>query len=273
MIGHPIAHSRSPLIHGHWLAEFGIQGSYERIDVSPSELASFIGSFADRGYVGGNVSIPHKEVVFHLVDEMTDLARRVGAVNTIWYENGRLIGHNTDAGGFTAGLDDALGAEWGREVRGALVCGAGGASRAVLVGLLERNVERIVLANRGRERALALAAIAPDRIQIVPLEETESLLREIDLVVNATSLGMVGQPALPLRLDRLGPHAMVTDIVYAPLETPLLAAARARGLRTANGLGMLLHQAAPGFEAWFGVAPRVTPALRALIEADVERTG
>jgi shikimate dehydrogenase len=272
VVGHPVAHSRSPLIHGHWLRELGIAGSYERIDVAPDELPAFIRTLRENGFVGGNVTLPHKEEVFRLIDRVTELAQRIGAVNTLWFDpNGALVGHNTDAAGFTAGLDEAVGAGWERETETALVLGAGGAARAVVVGLLDRGVPRIVIANRNPDRALPLRELAPDRVTVAPLQESDGLLAEADLLVNTTSLGMTGQPPLTIPLDRLSENAIVADIVYVPLETPLLAAARERGRRTAGGLGMLLHQAVPGFAAWFGATPQVTPALHALIAADVER--
>jgi shikimate dehydrogenase len=272
VIGHPIAHSRSPLIHGHWLATLGLPGSYERIDVPPADLPAFIRGFGERGYAGGNVTIPHKEAAFELVDETTDVARRLGAVNTLWTEpDGRIVGHNTDGAGFTAGLADAVGPNWTEEVETALVVGAGGAARAIVAGLLDSGIGRILVANRTRERAIPLCAFAPDRITAVALAETGSVLGEADLLVNTTSLGMKGEPPLAVDLGGLREGAIVADIVYVPLETPLLADARRRGLRTADGLGMLLHQAVPGFQAWFGARPLVTPELRALLEADVTR--
>jgi shikimate dehydrogenase len=272
VIGHPIAHSRSPLIHGHWLAELGLAGSYERVDIRPDELSAFLLSFRDRGFVGGNVTIPHKEAVFQLVDETTDLARRLGAVNTIWTEpDGRIVGHNTDAAGFTAGLDEAVGPGWTSEVASALVLGAGGAARAIIAGLLDRGVGRIMVANRTPDRVHALRAFAPDRIELAGIDQVDALLGDTDLLVNTTPLGMKGQPDLAIELGRLRRGAIVADIVYVPLQTPLLAAACERGLRIADGLGMLLHQAVPGFHAWFGATPRVTSDLRNLIAADIER--
>jgi shikimate dehydrogenase len=254
------------------LSTLGVAGSYERIDVPAADLPGFIRGFREGGFVGGNVTIPHKEAVFALVDETTELAKRIGAVNTLWAEpDGRIVGHNTDAAGFTAGLVDAAGAGWRDEVRMALVIGAGGAARAIVAGLLDSGVDRIVVANRTPERALPLQAFAPERVESASLAEIGSMLGQADLLVNTTSLGMKGEPPLALALDDLPERAIVADIVYVPLETPLLAAARARGLRTADGLGMLLHQAVPGFEAWFGTRPRVTPELRALVEADVMR--
>ncbi|KAA2237861.1 shikimate dehydrogenase [Salinarimonas soli] len=270
VVGHPIRHSRSPLIHGHWLREHGIAGSYERIDVAPADFAAFLRGFPGEGFVGGNVTIPHKEAAFQAVDHATERARRLGAVNTLWTADGRLHGDNTDGLGFVGSLDEAAGGSWEAATRTALVLGAGGAARAVAAGLVGRGVPRILVANRSPERAADVAALAPGRLEVIPWEDREAALRDVDLLVNTTSLGMAGQPSLDLALDGLPVSAMVADIVYVPLETPLLAAARRRGLRAVDGLGMLLHQAVPGFERWFGVRPVVTRALRDLIVADIE---
>lgn len=272
VIGHPVGHSRSPLIHGYWLRTLDLAGSYEATDVAPGDLASFLGSFRQAGFVGGNVTIPHKEAVFRAVDETTPLARRIGAVNTIRLApDGHLVGDNTDAHGFTAGLDAAVGAGWEREAGSAVVLGAGGAARAIVVGLLERGVGRITVVNRTRDKAQALQELAPDRVAAAAFSDLDVLLATADLLVNTTSLGMHGQPPLTLSLDHLPAQAIVADIVYVPLQTPLLTEARARGLRTADGLSMLLHQAVPGFEAWFGVRPSVTADLHALVAADLVR--
>lgn len=274
VVGHPIKHSRSPLIHGTWLKEHGLPGTYERVDVSPADFPSFLRGFADRGYAGGNVTIPHKEAAFAGVDRRTERARRLKAVNTLWIEDGLLWGDNTDVLGFMAHLDGSLGARWESEVGTALVLGAGGAARAVMAGLLARPLERILIANRTLRRAAKLAEefTTPGAPRLVPLawDRIEAALDDAELLVNTTSLGMAGQPVLSLDLAAMPDRAAVADIVYVPLKTPLLAAAEARGLRTVDGLGMLLHQAAPGFARWFGVTPRVTPELRDLIVRDIE---
>lgn len=269
VIGHPVAHSRSPLIHGHWLRHHGLPGSYERIDVAPENLAAFVGGFAAAGLIGGNVTIPHKESAAGLVDALTPNAARLGAVNTLSLDpDGRVLGENTDGGGFIAGLVQAVGLDALGRMRTALVLGAGGAARAIAAALLDAGVPRILVANRTAARADRLRDLGFGSIQPIAWTAAHDASQEADLVVNTTSLGMAGQPSLDLDLDLLPREAVVADIVYVPLETPLLAAARARGLRVADGLGMLLHQAVPGFERWFGVSPIVTPELRRLIEAD-----
>jgi shikimate dehydrogenase len=274
IVGHPVKHSRSPLIHGHWLERYGLEGSYERIDVAPVNFADFLRSFGRNGFAGGNVTIPHKEAAFAGVECRTLLAERLGAVNTLWFENGVLWGDNTDVIGFMAHLDGSLGTGWERDVDTALIIGAGGAARAVVAGLQDRPLKRIVVANRTGPKAGELVddlkGSGPAALEAVAWEELGPALARSGLIVNTTSLGMVGQPPLLLDLDGAPADAVVADIVYVPLKTPLLAAAEARGMRIVDGLGMLLHQAAPGFERWFGVAPEVTPELRALIVADIE---
>jgi shikimate dehydrogenase len=271
VVGHPIAHSRSPLIHGHWLAEHGLAGSYERLDVAPEAFRDFLRGLPDSGFAGGNVTIPHKEAAHALAATLTPRAERIGAVNTLLVgADGRLHGDNTDAPGFLAHLDQSLGAGWEARARGsALVLGAGGAARAIVVGLAERGLDRILVANRTRARAEILAGLAPEAARAIDWAEVPRRLPETGLLVNTTALGMAGHPALAIDLAGLPETGAVADIVYVPLETPLLAAARARGLPAVDGLGMLLHQAVPGFEAWFGLRPRVTEALRARIVADL----
>ena len=267
--GHPIAHSRSPLIHGHWLAAHGIDGSYERRDVPPADFPAFLRGLPGSGFAGGNVTIPHKEAAFALADTLTERAARIGAVNTLVVgPDGRVHGDNTDAPGFCAHLDQSLGAAW--PDRGeAVILGAGGAARAIVVGLAERGVSRLRVANRTPARAEAVAALAPGIAEPLAWDDLPDALAGAGLLVNTTSLGMKGQPPLEIDLAPLSSGAAVADIVYAPLETDLLAAARRRGLAAVDGLGMLLHQAVPGFAAWFGTRPQVTDALRALVVADL----
>lgn len=265
VIGHPITHSRSPLIHRTWLAEHGVDGSYEPIDVAPEALEAFIARVRAGEFAGGNVTIPHKQAVFTLCDEIDPLARRIGAVNTLVMRNGRLFGTNTDYMGFLGNLD-ASAPGWSQGLDAALVLGAGGAARAILVALESRNIP-VILLNRTRSSAQRLAGELGGSITVGGLEDFNTAAPGAGLVVNTTSIGMHASRFEGFDLRVLRADTLVTDIVYVPLETPLLADARARGLRTVDGLGMLLHQAVPGFKAWFGVRPEVTPALRAAIEA------
>lgn len=275
VVGHPIAHSRSPLIHNHWIAHYGLAGSYEKLDVAPDDFAAFLSHFHEDGFVGGNVTIPHKEAAFAGVALATERARRLGAVNTLWREGGILWGDNTDITGYLDNLDAQCGPDWAAHAGSALLLGAGGAARAVVAGLIERGLSPIRLVNRTRARAQALAAIFAgylsdaQTLSVHDFDDLPDLLPQAGLVVNTTSLGMKGQPPLPLDLAHCRDDTIVSDIVYVPLETPLLAMARARGLACVDGLGMLLHQAVPGFERWFGIRPEVTPALRARVEADI----
>lgn len=265
VIGHPIAHSRSPLIHGTWLAQYGIDGSYEPIDVAPEALQAFIARVRAGEFAGGNVTIPHKEAVFALCDEVDPLARRIGAVNTLVLRDGQIFGTNTDYMGFLGNLD-AGAPGWSNGLDAALVLGAGGAARAILVALQSRDIP-VILLNRTRSSAERLAAELGGNITVGELGDFNSVAPGAGLVVNTTSIGMHASRFEGFDLNVLRAGTMVTDLVYVPLETPLLADARARGLCTVDGLGMLLHQAVPGFEAWFGVRPHVTPALRAAIQA------
>ena len=269
VIGHPIAHSRSPLLHGHWLRTMGIEGSYEKIDVAPEALPEFVRSTRHAGFVGGNVTVPHKTAVMALVDDLDDAARVIGAVNTLWFEGDRLMGGNTDASGFLSSLDGEA-PSWDADARVATVLGAGGAARAIVYALLQRGLD-VHVVNRSAEKAEALSQAFARLPAVRPLDALPTLLRETDVLVNTTSLGMAGKPPLAIDLASLNAGATVCDIVYVPLKTNLLCDAAAAGFRAVGGLGMLLHQAAPGFERWFGQRPAVTPTLRALIEADVTR--
>jgi shikimate dehydrogenase len=266
LIGWPAAHSRSPLIHHYWLRTLGIEGGYNIEAVPPEGFAEFVLHLSGHGFVGANVTIPHKERALVLT-RPDARAKAVGAANTLWYESGELHSTNTDIEGFIGNLDAAA-AGWD-QTGDALVLGAGGSSRAVVFGLRERGIKRVHLANRSPDRARALADRFGETVQPIPWDEITAVLPGAGLLVNTTSLGMRGQPALALDIGLLPPHAIVADLVYVPLETALLKAARARGLKTADGLGMLLHQAVRGFELWFGRRPEVTPELRALVEADL----
>jgi len=266
LIGWPAAHSRSPLIHHYWLRTLGIEGGYAIEAIPPEGFAEFVLHLSSHGFVGANVTLPHKERALAL-SAPDARARAVGAANTLWYDGGELRSTNTDIEGFINNLDAAAP---GWDAAGqALVLGAGGSSRAVVFGLIERGIKRVHLANRTLDRARALADQFGAGVHPVAWDAIGDLLPEAGLLVNTTSLGMHGQPELAIDVNRLPPQAVVADLVYVPLETALLAAARARGLRTADGLGMLLHQAVRGFELWFGERPQVTPELRALVEADL----
>ena len=266
LIGWPAAHSRSPLIHKFWLKVFEIEGDYRIEAVEPSAFADFIAGLAARGYKGANVTIPHKEQA--LARSAPDArARAVGAANTLYFDGGELRSTNTDVEGFINNLDaSAPGWDAAEDV---LVLGAGGSSRAVIFGLIERGIKRVHLANRTASRTQLLADQFGAQVQPLAWDAIDGVLPRAGLLVNTTSLGMKGQPPLGIDVTLLPANATVADLVYVPLETDLLKAAKARGLRTADGLGMLLHQAVRGFELWFGKRPKVTPELRALVEADL----
>lgn len=274
VIGYPIKHSRSPRLHGFWLQHYGIEGCYAAESIAPDALPTFMQSLkmGDLQYCGGNATIPHKEAVLALADHADETAKVLGAANTYWVEEGALHVSNTDTYGFLGNLDEGA-PDWDAPnnsgVQTAIVLGAGGASRAIVYGLMTRGFKSIILANRTVERAQTMADHFADlaltnACQITPLSllQAEAHLSQADLLVNTTSLGMVGQDDLVFSLEAIPKTAVVTDIVYTPLETGLLTEARANGNRTVDGLGMLLHQAVPGFEKWFGVRPKVTEALR-----------
>lgn len=267
VMGHPVTHSRSPMIHGYWLKELGITGAYDLVDLEPAAFEEFITHLGAHGYVGGNITVPHKEVAHRLIGRRDEAAEAVGAVNTVWMQDGTLMGGNSDVHGFIANLDDCAP---GWEVRAgrAVIVGAGGAARAATYALIRRGLH-VALANRTATRAKDLAVQFGDRVSAHAPAALPELLQDADLLVNCTSLGMVGKPALDLALGPLKASAVVYDVVYVPLETPLLAAARQRGHRTVDGLGMLLQQAGFGFEKWFGARPKVTRELRAMIETDI----
>jgi shikimate dehydrogenase len=275
VIGWPVEHSRSPLIHRYWLKQYGIDGAYEKEAVPPGDAEAFLRALAERDYVGANVTLPHKLAALQAADVADEAAYAIGAANTVWLDSlGRLHATNTDAAGFMANLNEQA-PHWNASKLPVLVVGAGGAARAILYALLEAGAAKILLANRTGERATALAdyfgpmSVAPNWVEVVDWKERGRTVGECGLIVNATSLGMTGEKPLELDLAKLREDAVVADIVYAPLITPLLAAARNRGRAAVDGLGMLLHQAAPGFERWFGVRPEVTPELRRHVAASL----
>ncbi len=267
VIGWPVAHSRSPVIHGYWLKRYGIDGAYEKEAVDPAEIDSFLRELGQRGYVGANVTLPHKEAALRAAHSADEAAIAIGAANTLWLDpDGALHASNTDAYGFLTNLD-AEAPQWNQELGAALVLGAGGAARAILYGLLKTIEARILLANRTRARAEVLARTFGPRVEVIDWEARNAALAGCGLLVNTTSLGMTGQAPLAIDLSKLAKTAVVADIVYVPLLTPLLVEAAKRGNPVVDGLGMLLHQAVPGFERWFGVRPEVTPQLRAHVIA------
>ena len=262
VIGWPIGHSRSPLIHNYWLKVYGIPGEYRREAVPPERFRTFVESLAANGYVGANVTVPHKEAAL-ACSVPDDRARAVGAANTLWLD-GALRSTNTDVEGFLDNLDASV-RGWDRYRGPAVVLGAGGAARAVVYGLLERGIENVVVINRSQQRARALRERFGDRVRIAGWDERNARLADAKLLVNTTTLGMQGQPDLALDVGRLPGDAVVAELVYAPAVTTLLRAAKARGLQTADGLGMLLYQAVRGFSLWFGKKPEVTEELRRLL--------
>ncbi|MDQ8729082.1 shikimate dehydrogenase [Bradyrhizobium sp. LHD-71] len=267
LIGWPAGHSRSPIIHKYWMKSFGIDGDYRIEAVNPEDLADFLARLGEHGYIGANLTIPHKERALALTDADAR-ARAVGAANTLWLDGSTLRATNTDVEGFLDNLD-ASSPGWDRATREALVLGAGGAARAVVFGLIERGVPTIHLVNRNLPRAEELARDFGAAVRPATWDRIASLLPRATLLVNTTSLGMKDQPPLDVDVTLLPPSATVADAVYVPLDTDLLKAARARGLNTADGLGMLLHQAVRGFSLWFGKRPVVTADLRVLVEADL----
>jgi shikimate dehydrogenase len=269
VIGWPVAHSRSPIIHRYWLKLYGLEGAYELEAVRPEEIGHFLRTLSGRGYAGGNVTLPHKEVALSAADRADVAATEIGAANTLWLDaRGLLHATNTDAHGFMTHLS-AEAPTWNKDKRPVVVLGAGGAGRAILYGLTKAGAAKILLANRTQERAKALAKAFGPLVSVIPWGDRNRALDGCGLLVNATSLGMTGNQPLDIDLSALPNDAIVADIVYGALETPLLAAAKAKGNRTVDGLGMLLYQAVPGFERWFGLRPRVTPDLRAHVAASL----
>lgn len=263
VMGWPVAHSRSPLIHNHWIAEYGLSGAYVLLPVHPDRLESALRGLPALGFAGCNLTIPHKVEAMRWLDTVNAQAQRIGAVNTVVVaEDGALQGRNTDAFGFIESLHQEH-PQWRASAGPACVIGAGGAARAILCALLDDGAPSIRLCNRSAAKAQDMAQEFGPRVQAVPWNERQEALRGVNVLVNTTNQGMHGQEALDLALDALPTDALVADIIYVPLQTPLLASAQARGNPTSHGLGMLLHQARPAFEAWFGVRPEVSPALMA----------
>ena len=267
VMGWPVAHTRSPAIHNHWIAQYSLKGAYVQLPVQPQNLEAAIRGLPALGFAGCNITVPHKVNAMQLMDTLHPAARRVAAINTVVVQaDGSLLGMNNDGYGYIQSLRDAQ-PDWRGDAGPALVVGAGGAARAIVVALLDEGAPEVRLCNRTQEKAQALKDAFGDRVTVVPWADRNSAMAGVRLLVNTTTQGMHGQPALDVALDDLPAEALVSDAIYIPLETPLLAAARQRGHQTVNGLGMLLNQARPAFQAWFGVQPEITPALRAAVQA------
>jgi shikimate dehydrogenase len=267
VMGWPVAHTRSPAIHNHWISRHGLKGAYVQLPVHPDRLEAALRGLPALGFAGCNVTVPHKVSAMHFMDELHPTAQRVAAINTIVVQpDGSLLGMNNDGAGYVQSLRDAD-PTWRGDAGPALVLGAGGAARAIVVALLDEGVPELRITNRTLERAQALAEAFGERVKVVPWAQRNDAMAGVSLLVNTTTQGMHGQPPLDVALDALPAAAMVSDAIYIPMETPLLAQGRLRGHRTVNGLGMLLNQARPAFKAWYGVMPEITPELRAAILA------
>lgn len=267
VMGWPVAHTRSPAIHNHWIAQYSLKGAYVQLPVQPQNLEAAIRGLPALGFAGCNITVPHKVNAMQLMDTLHPAARRVAAINTVVVQaDGSLLGMNNDGYGYIQSLRDAQ-PDWRGDAGPALVVGAGGAARAIVVALLDEGAPEVRLCNRTQEKAQALRDAFGDRVTVVPWADRNSAMAGVRLLVNTTTQGMHGQPALDVALDDLPAEALVSDAIYIPLETPLLAAARQRGHQTVNGLGMLLNQARPAFHAWFGVLPELTPGLIAAVQA------
>lgn len=269
--GFPVKHSRSPLIHGYWLKTLGLPGSYRAHEVAPEAFADFVTGLrnGNASFVGGNVTIPHKEMAFKLADQPDELSEELGASNTLWLEDGKLLATNTDGRGFTANLDERH-SGWDRHDQ-AVIFGAGGASRAIIQAVRDRGFKEIHVVNRTVERARELADRFGAKVHAHPIAALGEVMRGAGLFINTTSLGMDGEAAPAIDFSPMRSDAVITDIVYVPLKTPILTQAEEQGFAIVDGLGMLLHQAVPGFEKWFGMRPVVDETLRALIIADMEK--
>ena len=268
VIGWPIEHSRSPLIHGYWLKKYGIEGAYSKEAVTPEDLETFLRSLGANGFAGCNVTVPHKEAAVAIADVKDASALAVGAANTLWLEGGKLHAANTDTYGFMTHLTVSA-PGWNRRDAPVSILGAGGAARAITYGFLEAGVSDVRVFNRSRERAVSLAQHFGPRVRAFDWDQRDIESRDAGVVVNTTTLGMKGECSPGIDFKGFNLACVAADIVYVPLETGFLKAARTQGLKTVDGLGMLLHQAVPGFQKWFGVKPEVTSELRALIEAGI----
>ncbi len=266
VVGWPIKQSKSPLIHGHWIKQLGINGSYEAIGLHPDNFDAGIRELLSKGYRGCNVTIPHKESALAIADFVTDRAKSIGAANTLVFKDGKIYADNTDGVGFINNLKQNA-PQWVASKGTALVLGAGGAARAIIYALLQEGTPEVIIANRTKEKAMHLAKFFGDKVTVIPMENVSKVQCDVQTLINTTSLGMIGQPELQINISGLPKTALVTDIVYNPLTTSLLSQAQGLGLETVDGLGMLLHQAVPGFEAWFGKRPAVDDALRQIVLA------
>jgi shikimate dehydrogenase len=269
VMGWPVMHSRSPLLHNFWFKQHALAGSYVPLAIAPEGLSAALRALHPLGFAGVNLTIPHKRNAMTIVDEVDPIAIRIGAISCVVVRpDGSLLGSNNDCYGFIHNLKQAR-PGWRADAGPIVVLGAGGGSRAVCYGLLQEGAKEIRLANRTRARARGIAAEFDSAIEVLSWEDRDEALEGAAMVVNATSQGMSGEPALDIRLDKLPKAALVADIIYVPLETPFLAAARQRGNPTINGLGMLLHQGRPAWKAWFGIEPEVTAELRSLLEQSI----
>jgi len=269
VIGWPVEHSRSPLLHGYWLKKYGIDGTYTKRAVAAEAVADFLQSLRANGYVGCNVTVPHKAAAFSAADEREDSAKAVSAANTLWLSDGKLVAANTDTYGYMTNLSQQA-PGWDRRDAPVSILGAGGAARAIVFGFLDAGVSEIRVFNRTRARAETVAQQFGSCVKVFDWSEREAGSRDSAVLVNTTTIGMNGVGTLDFDLAGFDPECVVSDIVYVPLETELLRKAKSQGLRTVDGVGMLLHQGVPGFEKWFGVRPEVTDELRNLIVGDIE---
>ena len=268
VIGHPIKHSKSPLIHSYWLDLYDLSGSYEAIDIKPENLKQDVQDIVNQGYSGFNVTIPHKVSIMALCDKIDDLAKSIGAVNTVTIKNGKLYGTNTDAYGFAQNIKETVilnNWDWSFNQGKAVVLGAGGAAKAITYALIQEGVQEIIITNRTRKKAEDLTKLDENKISVIDWDKRNQILENANLIINTTSLGMNAKPPLDIDLSLTPPNALVTDIVYFPLYTDLLNQAKSKDLRIVTGIGMLLYQARAGFGLWNGVMPDVTPELEELV--------